>query len=106
MYKQTYWRRSVVHVPQYWFNAYPSALNQDRAPRPHEFRPGGLQIHFAGNKDGKRPERMDTWMSIAEQEIAPYDIEVEKMGLQEDITAFWQHLSEERAKKGIKPIGS
>jgi hypothetical protein len=49
---------------------------------------------------------MDTWMSIAEQEIAPYDIEVEKMGLQEDITAFWQHLSEERAKKGIKPIGS
>lgn len=94
----------MVHVPQYWFNAYPASVREDKTPRPHEYRPGGLQIHFAGNRDGKRPERMDTWMSIAEQETLPYNAELKDCGLLEDIKAFWTHLSEERTKKGIKPL--
>ena len=93
-----------MHVPQYWFNAYPASNKETKTLRPHEFRPGGLQIHFAGNRDGKRPERMDTWMNIATQEIEPYSVPLEQTGLQEDIQAFWTHLSEERAKKGIVPI--
>jgi hypothetical protein len=47
---------------------------------------------------------MDTWMNVAEQEIAPYNAPVEQTGLQEDIQSFWAHLSEERTKKGIQPI--
>ena len=93
----------MVHVPQYWFNAYPSN-KETTSPRPHEFRPGGLQIHFAGNKDGKRPERMDTWMNIAEQDVPPYNTPFEQTGLKEDIEKFWAHLSEERTKKGITPM--
>jgi hypothetical protein len=65
-----------------------------------------LQIHFAGNRDGKRPERMDTWMTIAEKEILPYNVELKDSGLLEDIASFWERLSEDRTKKGIKPIGS
>lgn len=70
MVEDRYWRRSVVHVPQYWFNSYPSAGGEIRTsdnPRPNEFRPGGLQIHFAGNRDGKRSDRMNNWMEVAEQ---------------------------------------
>jgi len=94
-------------VPQYWFNAYPTSIEaNERTPRAHEFRPGVLQIHFAGNKDGKRPERMGTWMDIAEQEIPAYNADLEDSGMLEDIGAFWEHLSEERTKKGIKPVGS
>ena len=44
---------------------------------------------------------MDTWMSIAEQDVAPYTAELEDMGLVEDIHEFWSHLSDERAKKGL-----
>ena len=101
---QSYWRKSVVHVPQYWFNAYPASTKEATTLRPHEFRQGGLQIHFAGNKDGKRPERMDTWMDLAEQQIMPYNVPVEQVGLLDDIRGFWTHLSEERTKKGIQPI--
>lgn len=104
VYIQSYWRKSVVHVPQYWFNAYPASSKETTSPRPHEFRPGGLQIHFAGNRDGKRPERMENWMNIAEQNIAPYNVPLDQVGLAEDIQAFWAHLSEERTKKGIQPI--
>jgi len=49
---------------------------------------------------------MGTWMDIAEQEIPAYNADLEDSGMLEDIGAFWEHLSEERTKKGIKPVGS
>jgi hypothetical protein len=96
---QTYWGSSVVQVPQYWFNAYSSPLSKDRPPRKHEFRPGGLQIHFAGNRDGKRPERMETWMSIADKAVPPYDVPVEETSLPRDIEKFWKRLGTKRRRK-------
>jgi len=75
-------------------------MNQDEPPKAHEFRPGGLQIHFANNRDGKRPEKMAAWMSIADQNVAPYNVEVAESGLIEDIRKFWAQLSDERTKKG------
>ena len=45
-------------------------------------------------------------MSIAEQDVAPYNATLADSGLVEDIQEFWTHLSEERTKKGIKPIGN
>lgn len=88
-----------MQVPQYWFNAYPSPLDKDRPPRKHEFRPGGLQIHFAGNRDGKRPERMETWMSIADKAVPPYDVPVEETSLPKEIEKFWKRLGTKRRRK-------
>ena len=91
-----------MHVPQYWFNAYPPGVNQDEPPKVHEFRPGGLQMHFANNRNGKRPEKMSAWMSIADQNVKPYTAELAETGLIEDMRAFWSQLSEERAKKASR----
>lgn len=104
MIEDSYWRRSVVHVPQYWFNAYPASAKEITKRRPHEFRQGGLQIHFAGNRDGKKPERMETWMDLAEQQITPYNAPVEQVALLDDIRDFWAKLSEKRKKKGSRPV--
>jgi hypothetical protein len=43
-------------------------------------------------------------MDLAEQQIMPYNVPVEQVGLLDDIRGFWTHLSEERTKKGIQPI--
>ncbi|KAH8749847.1 hypothetical protein F5882DRAFT_525098 [Hyaloscypha sp. PMI_1271] len=98
---ERYWRRAVVKVPQYWFNAYLPDQNEGHSLRPHEFRPGGLQIHFAGNRDGKRPEHMASWMNIAEQQLPEFRKPVEDTSLPDEIRKFWGHLSERRAAKGI-----
>lgn len=99
---QGYWRRAVVHIPQYWLNGYP-VYKEVVTPKPHEFRPGGLQIHFAGNRDGKRPERMNAMMDIAEQGIAPWEVPLEETWYQEHVKSFWDDLSARRLAKGIKP---
>ncbi|KAL3423529.1 galactosyl transferase gma12 mnn10 family protein [Phlyctema vagabunda] len=98
MINEKYWRNFVVLVPQFWFNAY-SSNRTSTAARPQDFRPGALQIHFAGNRDGKRPERMETWMDIAEQAVSPYTCPLEQSGLLQDVHDFWHSLSEERAQK-------
>ena len=91
-----------MKVPQYWFNAYlPNQNEESSEPKAHEFRAGGLQIHFAGNRDGKRPDRMNTWMEIAEQQLPEWEKPVEETFLPDDIQKFWGHLSARRAAKGI-----
>jgi hypothetical protein len=81
-----------VQVPQYWFNAYPvSTAREKSTPRVHEFRAGALQIHFASNRDGKRNERMNVWLDIAEQQSSKWVLPPEQSGLRDNIAEFWQN---------------
>ncbi|KAI9729519.1 MAG: hypothetical protein M1818_008491 [Claussenomyces sp. TS43310] len=99
------WRKAVVEVPQYWFNAYPTSTDKEKF-KPHEFRAGGLQIHFAGNKDGGRSDRMNQWMNISEQLLPEWDMPVEQSFYPQALKNFWAELSEKRASKGIEGGGS
>jgi hypothetical protein len=98
-------RRSVVRVPQHWFNAYPPSAEEHAIPRAHEFRVGDLQIHFAGNRDGRRNDRMMAWMEIAEQQTSETILPPEQSGLEDEIHMFWQNRTAGRiAKRSKLPI--
>jgi len=47
---------------------------------------------------------MNTWMDIAEEQRAPYNVPVNQVSLVDDIHEFWANLSEKRTKKGIPMI--
>ena len=96
-------RRNVVKVPQHWFNAYPASAREHTIPRAREFRAGDLQIHFAGNRDGKRNNRMRAWMDIAEQQNSEWILPPEQSGLKDDIYTFWQNRTADRLAKGTAP---
>jgi hypothetical protein len=88
----------VVKVPQSWFNAYPIS-NPSKQPREFEYRPGLLQMHFPGNKDGKKSEKMNHWMDLLGQQPALYRMEIEKTDYPKEIKAYWAQLSEEQPKR-------
>ncbi len=97
--------RSVVEVPQHWFNAYPASTRENAIPRAHEFRAGDLQIHFAGNRDGKRNDRMSAWIKIAEQQNSEWIFPAELSGLGDDIHIFWQNRTAAKlAKRTAHPV--
>jgi hypothetical protein len=96
---QPYWSRSAVEVPQNWFNSYP-AVEKDH-PEDFEFRTGGYQAHFAGNKNGKRPELMKAWMDIADQNLPQYSKPVDETPLAKEMKAFWDDLAQERKREGL-----
>jgi hypothetical protein len=96
-------RGNVVKVPQHWFNAYPASAGENAIPRAHEFRAGDLQIHFAGNRDGKRNDRMSAWIEIAEQQNSEWAFPAEQSGLEDDIYMFWQNRTADRLAKGTAP---
>jgi hypothetical protein len=68
-----------------------STAREKSTPRVHEFRAGALQIHFASNRDGKRNERMNVWLDIAEQQSSEWVLPPEQSGLRVDIAEFWQN---------------
>ncbi|KAL3420061.1 galactosyl transferase gma12 mnn10 family protein [Phlyctema vagabunda] len=105
MIQDPYWKKSVVYVPQFWFNSYPVSVHREHKKdiRIYEYRPGALQIHFASNRDGKRPERMNSYMDKAEKAgdaNAAYAPPLSESWYPGNITAFWDELRAKRAKEG------
>lgn len=92
----------MVHVPQNWFNAYPTTIRENQTPNEHKYALGGLQIHFEANRDGKRLEKMNTWMNISEQDTAPYNAGPNDSGFNDDISKFWKESNEERSQQGAR----
>ncbi|RDW64042.1 hypothetical protein BP5796_10544 [Coleophoma crateriformis] len=105
MIEDAYWRKSVVHVPQFWFNSYPVSAHREgkKDRRPYEYRPGALQLHFASNRDGKRPERMNSIMDRLEVDSSEFAMPLQDTWYESNITAFWNELAAKRAEKGITP---
>ncbi|KAL3423531.1 galactosyl transferase gma12 mnn10 family protein [Phlyctema vagabunda] len=91
------WEDSVVLVPQVWFNAY--RLHKGTEGHAERlFQPGMLQIHFAGNRDGLRPDRMNKMMDTADQNLPEYNVPAGEGFYQHDISKFWSDLTDEMTK--------
>jgi hypothetical protein len=75
-------------VPQHWFNAFnpPS----DGKIREHHARPGNLLMHFASNRDGLRPDRMKSWMDIAEQQLPEWCVPFNKTYYPAQFEEYWR----------------
>lgn len=43
-----------------------------------------------------RLDRMNTWMNISEQDVAPYNAGPKESGLYDEVAAFWEGLQQER----------
>lgn len=100
----------MVHVPQFWFN--PSVVRKNKPNRKNRslklnnFRPEGLLIHFANNRDGLRSDRMNKAMDQVDLESPELTMPVEETWYPGNITAFWKNISEKRTAKGIPKLGS
>ncbi|RDW65214.1 hypothetical protein BP5796_09906 [Coleophoma crateriformis] len=100
---QDLWVNKTAWMPQRWINAYPvKMLNAttltNKKPLKYNFRAGDLLIHFAGNQDHKRHERMAYWMNIAEKHLPQYEVPLDKTSLKKDIGRFWDSQKKKRAK--------
>ena len=104
--KQPWWASGVAYVPQNWFNGFPPDRNAtDDNSRMHA-RKGSLLIHFASNRDGKRPERMAYWGSVVSDGTSDWNKPVEKTWYQEEIAEYWRRVGDgEEYGKINKDIG-
>ena len=93
-------RERAVWVPQHWFNGYVG--NRDarlvlKGEEPGAARKGDLQIHFAG----KRKDRMEQFLEIAESKDPRWEMSLERTGLIEEAREFWV---EEAIKRGYEVV--
>lgn len=100
---QAYWKKAVVHVPQFWFNAYPVSANREgkKGRRPYEYRRGALQLHFASNRDGKKLDRMNSIMDKVERGTSEFATPPEETWYEGNITAFWKEHLQKTTEKAI-----
>lgn len=88
--KKDWYNRSALRVPQRWFNAFPPTPG--RKQNTYHARPGSLLIHFASNRDGLRPERMNRWMDIADKDTSEWKIPLNETNYDREIDEYWQRL--------------
>ncbi|RMZ69818.1 galactosyl transferase GMA12 MNN10 family [Pyrenophora seminiperda CCB06] len=85
-------RPSTIFVPQYWFNAFPPPISPPTlasSSSSSQARTGALLMHFASNRDGKRPQRMAHWAEVARNESSGWNIALNETGLVEEVAGFW-----------------
>ncbi|XP_014556616.1 glycosyltransferase family 34 protein [Bipolaris victoriae FI3] len=99
--KRDNWNNTVAYVPQRWFNGFPPTKKDLAAGKPSASRPGSLLIHFASNRDGKRPERMAHWSAIAKKRTAAWDKPVEDTGYAKEIMEYWERLGKGESQQSI-----
>ncbi|KAF2179427.1 glycosyltransferase family 34 protein [Zopfia rhizophila CBS 207.26] len=99
--KRPWWAKSVVLVPQRWFNGFPpsGAKNDHRSARVAP--PGALLIHFASNRDGLRPERMAHWHEIAKNRTIEWDRPANETLYLKEIAEYWERLGRGESQESI-----
>ncbi|KAF2023542.1 hypothetical protein EK21DRAFT_118663 [Setomelanomma holmii] len=96
MLKRPYYNTSVAYVPQRWFNGFPPSLSSS-GHSARMSRHGSLLIHFASNRDGKRPERMAHWQSKREEWHKPYN----ETGYVKEIGEYWGRVGKGEDMKSV-----
>lgn len=90
------WKKSVVRVPWYWFNAYPDEEDSVKKykdglePDNLEWfraRKGDYVVHFAG--DNGRSGRMPEWLSMLEQVGNVYEKKEQQRDVTKEIEQYW-----------------
>ncbi|KAF1996219.1 glycosyltransferase family 34 protein [Amniculicola lignicola CBS 123094] len=92
--KRPWWKERVVQVPQRWFNCYPPKGKPSEESAPSICREGSMLIHFASNRDGKRPERMARFHEIANQKNAEWYKPINETGYMNEIGEYWGRLAQ------------
>lgn len=93
-------------MPQRWFNGFPPDSNVTEDRNHAHARKGSLLIHFASNRDGRRPERMAYWGDVAGNHKANWNKPVEQTLYREEIAEFWRRVGNgESYEKINKDIG-
>lgn len=98
---QDNWNNIIAYVPQRWFNGFPPTEKALKQGRPSASRPGSLLIHFASNRDGKRPERMAQWGEVAKNRTAEWDKPAEQTGYLKEIAEYWDRLEKGESQESI-----
>ena len=57
-------------------------------------RPGQLLMHFASNRDGLRPERMNKWMDVADKEVSEWRVPLNETSYPKQIEEYWRRLKD------------
>ncbi|KAF2273713.1 uncharacterized protein EI97DRAFT_435880 [Westerdykella ornata] len=99
--KRENWNSAVAYVPQRWFNGFPPTEKSLKSGKASAARPGSLLIHFASNRDGRRPERMAHWGEIAKNRSAEWDKPVEQTGYLQEIAEYWERLENGDSQESI-----
>ncbi|ORX96856.1 hypothetical protein BCR34DRAFT_607508 [Clohesyomyces aquaticus] len=99
--KRPWWAKSVVQVPQRWFNCYPPDGSSGDEHAPRICREGSMLIHFASNRDGKRPERMARFHEIADNKTAEWYKPVNETGYVKEIAEYWERLGQGEDQQSI-----
>merc|ERR1712137_586157 len=90
---------AIVHVPQRWFNGFPPSAKHPA--KPAAARPGSLLIHFASNRDGKRPQRMEKWGRVLGEEGNEWDVPLNETRYVPEIEEFWERIGRGEDEEGI-----
>ncbi|KAF2028102.1 hypothetical protein EK21DRAFT_70476 [Setomelanomma holmii] len=90
------WKKSVVRVPWYWFNAYPDEedsvkkYREGLEPENLEWfraRKGDYVVHFAG--DDGRSGRMPDWLNMLQEVGNVYEKSEQQRDVTNEITKYW-----------------
>ncbi|CAN9128025.1 hypothetical protein AA0119_g5752 [Alternaria tenuissima] len=100
-----YFSSAVAHVPQRWFNGFPP--NPAHPDKPSLARPASLLIHFASNRDGKRPERMAYWAGVARSKGDEWIKPLNETGYPAELEEYWAKIGNgEDVESLCKEIGA
>lgn len=81
-------------MPQRWFNGFPPPSSAKYAASPATARRGSLLIHFASDRDGKRPERMAKYLAIANSTRSEWERQLRETGYEAEIKEYWQRVAQ------------
>lgn len=99
--KEDKWKKSVVRVPWYWFNAYPdeedSVKKYQEGLEPDNLewfraRKGDYVVHFAG--DDGRSGRMPEWLNMLAQLGNVYEKKEVVRDVSKEVEAYWKDFKE------------
>jgi len=91
------WKKSVVRVPWYWFNAYPDEedsvkkYREGLEPENLEWfraRKGDYVVHFAG--DDGRSGRMPDWLNMLQEVGNVYEKKEQQRDVTKEIEKYWE----------------
>jgi hypothetical protein len=85
-------------MPQRWFNGFPPS---SRPSSSTSARPGSLLIHFASNRDGRRPERMAQWSEVTRRRDKDWYKPYNKTDYPTEITEYWDRVGRGEDMEGI-----
>lgn len=85
---------SVAYVPQRWFNGFPPPTSAKHIASPAAARTGSLLIHFASDRDGKRPERMAKYLQIANSTNSEWEEPLADTSYEAEINEYWERVAQ------------